>query len=372
MSLPSSTRFIFPTGSGPVPDRRIFETAKYNSSINYLLNGLNSLDGELYGSQRYMQFSSPPVLASATTITFPSILCRNSTNLYWIVSSSSITVDMNAVISGGSADNKVLQSSNNLTGTISVSGTAVTGTSTLFTSELIVGDIIYVNSSNASRVTAITDNTNATIEKTITATNATYKRGGNIGSLTSAGTAGYYFYAISNGTNTYVVAGTRDVSSGDTIVDLPSGYSRYRQLPFYIVVTGAGTNQIMPFKINGGWPFNTRVQYYAADGVTFGGVSGSTSTGDQTLSLRPAIPKFARTAICKLRAYHASGTASITLTAAGSYPTFTTSYEYPTTNQISVMRDLPVNDSGQLIYNNAGTTPNTSIWPKGYVIDRWM
>lgn len=54
------------------------------------------------------------------------------------------------------------------TGTITIAGTAVTGTGTSFTTELNVGDIIFPVGSGPARITAITDNTNATINHSLT------------------------------------------------------------------------------------------------------------------------------------------------------------------------------------------------------------
>ena len=58
-----------------------------------------------------------------------------------------------------------------LTGSVSSSGTALTGNGTKFTTELIVGDYIQIGT-NKVRVTAIADNNNATLETSLTATNS--------------------------------------------------------------------------------------------------------------------------------------------------------------------------------------------------------
>ena len=56
-----------------------------------------------------------------------------------------------------------------LTGTASSTGTAVTGSGTAFTTELVVGDVISNNAGDEFReVTAIADNTNLTVDSAFT------------------------------------------------------------------------------------------------------------------------------------------------------------------------------------------------------------
>lgn len=62
-----------------------------------------------------------------------------------------------------------------LSGSITASGTAVTGTGTLFLSELVVGDYISANST-IRRVTAITNDNALTVDSSLTATGAVFSR----------------------------------------------------------------------------------------------------------------------------------------------------------------------------------------------------
>lgn len=65
------------------------------------------------------------------------------------------------------------------TGTASSSGTAVTGSSTLFTTEYAVGDVIWFDTSSVGRrITNIADDTNLTIESSLTASSQNISRGG--------------------------------------------------------------------------------------------------------------------------------------------------------------------------------------------------
>ena len=57
-----------------------------------------------------------------------------------------------------------------VTGSITANGTTVTGTGTLFTTDLIEGDYITVDSTNYFRVTSITDNNTITIATSLTTT----------------------------------------------------------------------------------------------------------------------------------------------------------------------------------------------------------
>lgn len=366
MSLNSSSRFVFPNNAGNMSKREKFRTAKYNSSINYLLSAMNIVDGELFGSQRYMNFTAPPKrnTSSGAKIDVAGILCRDSTNQYWLANPNTVTLDFTA-----SGLNGCAVSSGNMTGTITAAGTAITGVGTAFLSELVVGDLVYVDASNVSRVQAIASDTACTLEKTITASGVTFKRGSVLLNFTSSGTAGWYVYVISNGQTTGLFASTRDVSSGHTLVDLPSGYTRYRQLPFYIINV-VGSALLQYFSILGGWPYNPRVLYSDIDRVTtYGGVSASGSTGSQSVSLSPAIPLNASAAILNIEGSCASGTNRLQVGEANSIGPVIT---YATAGS-GLILDTPVAVASGLItaaWLNSGTTPVTSIFPYGYVISK--
>lgn len=170
---------------------------------------------------------------SNSSVTAHKIKCRDSTD------ASVLIVSGDTVVSTSSIGLNGLAQSANLAGTITVSagGSTVTGSGTAFTTDFVSGDIITTAGNQRRIVSTITNNTSLTVTTTWTSaeTAVTYKRGG----LAAGGL--YNLYCISNGTTTGYLLSTRTerVVSGATartLVDLPSGYTLYRQLPFDVWV----------------------------------------------------------------------------------------------------------------------------------------
>jgi hypothetical protein len=141
-----------------------------------------------------------------------------------------------------------------LSGTVSYSSTTVTGTGTSFTTDFKVGDVIF-SKEYGRKITAIASNTSMTIDSAMPASYAgvTYKRGGY------APNTWYYVYSIFNGTTSNLWASTRNLSAGDTLVDLPSGYTYYRQTALALKTTSSG--RILPFRVTGDWPKHPTIIY---------------------------------------------------------------------------------------------------------------
>ena len=236
--------------------------------------------------------NAAPVYASATTFTLAKIYERDSTDAQDITKTSSTTVDISTTGINGIAQ------SANLTGTVAVtSGAAtVTGTSTTFTTDFQVGDVIFIgDTSEARRITVITNNTSITVESNWGATDAssTYRRGGR------APSTHYYLYAISDGATPGLILSARNVAGGDTLVSLPSGYTYYRQMPFSIRTT-TSTPNIQPFFIGAGWPVRPEV-FYQLDFAranqaanTTEVLSGGTQTSFTDIDCSAFIPKISR------------------------------------------------------------------------------
>lgn len=185
--------------------------------------------------------SARPVYATSDTFTVASIAERDSTDAQNIAKTTSTTVDISTAGINGTAQ------SANLGGTIAVTNAsaAVVGTSTAFTTDYIVGDVICDNdTTQCRRITVLTDATHLTVESNFTSTDAssTYKRGGP-----NAPSTWYYLYAIDQSpTNTPgLLLSTRCVSCGNTLVDQPSGYTLYRQEPF--AVRNSSAAALIPF-----------------------------------------------------------------------------------------------------------------------------
>jgi len=166
--------------------------------------------------------------SSASTIAVAALSCKNTANDDDIVTTSST----NVVLSTTGAINGTSQSSN-LTGTITVvTSTAVSGSGTTFLTDFQVGDVITTAGGQSRRITVVSDNLNMTVESAWSSGEAgvTYKRGGE------APSTHYYLYALGHSTTPGFILTTRNVSEGDSLVDLPSGYSssNVRQRPFAI------------------------------------------------------------------------------------------------------------------------------------------
>ncbi|MDF2549748.1 MAG: hypothetical protein K0S07_815 [Chlamydiales bacterium] len=226
--------------------------------------------------------SAMPKYVNATQISLARIVERCQQDTINLIKDTPSTLSIAA--SGANA----LLISSNLGGTIQVNGTAVTGTSTSFNTDFQVGDIISCSQGNRM-ITQITDNTHLTCQSAFSANAAglSYKRGGR------APSAFYYLYAISNGTgsNVALALSNRSVASGEAMVDLPSGYSKYRQLPFALLLDAS--SNIIPFKIGSGWPYRPAIFYnYTADSLFLGLNihNGAMPSSFTTLSCAAAVP----------------------------------------------------------------------------------
>ena len=227
-----------------------------------------------------------PQYVSSTSISITSIMERSWDDTYDIISSGTTTVSM--------ATN-VLTSAN-LAGTVTAaSGQAtVTGTGTAFTTNFQVGDAFSFNGGAiVGIVLSITNATHLTLKSnvSVTQTNVTYARGGGSGPYGI-----YYLYVIANTTTgaTEGVFSTRSVATGDTLVDLPTGYNEYRQLPFAAIITPAGV--IIPFTVLD-WPTNPTILYqYSLSASQAGSLQvylGAVSNAMTNLSLATFTPRIA-------------------------------------------------------------------------------
>lgn len=229
----------------------------YNTTGNTLKARINGATVDILNSGSSLSFprsfnaTAVPIYASTTTFTVASIACRDSANASDISKTTSTTVDITTTGINGIAQ------SSNLTGTISVSssGTSVTGSSTTFTSDYVVGDVITTAGGQSRKITVISSNTSMTVSPawTSTETTVTYKRGGR------APSCDYYLYAINNGATPGLILSTRSVAAGNTLVDMPSGYTATRQLAF--TATTNSSSNLYAKIVTSGWPFKPRIRF---------------------------------------------------------------------------------------------------------------
>lgn len=257
------------TGSAPVA-----ATITAGTGIS-VTNGSGSIEiANLGGTPTNYYSSANPVYATAATYTVDSFFVRNSDDDDDISKDTSTTLDVSTTGLNG------VVVSSALAGTISASGTAVTGTSTTFLTDFQVGDVIYsTTDSTGRRITAIADDTNLTVESSWTITGgASYRRGGE------APSTHYYAYAATDGSTPGLLLSTRSVLTGDTLVDAPSGYTKTRQMKY--VLTNDDSGDLM----QGVWSEN--MFQYTSQYVT--PVNGGTQTTATEVDFSSVVPRTAQ------------------------------------------------------------------------------
>lgn len=237
--------------------------------------------------------SSAPVYATSSTITIAKITCRSDADDADIKKPTSTTVNTGSVGLNGIAQ------SSNLAGAITVSsGSAtVTGVGTSFASAFIAGDVITTAGGQARRVLSVASNTSLTVASNFSSNESgvAFKRGGR------AASTWYYLYFISDGTTPGAILTTRSIKSGDTLEDMPTGYTKTRQDPFALWIDSS--SNIEPFvAIRRGGSMKVRRlvnMIGVSNGTTFAGArsfqnGNFASTSYATFDLSAWIPKTAR------------------------------------------------------------------------------
>jgi hypothetical protein len=191
---------------------------------------------------------SAPVYTSSTVISLATVACRNDANDGFMANVNQ-SVDLNAIGVNGCAQ------SSNLSGTISVQSgfNTVTGAGTSFTTVYQIGDVIRTAGNQLGKITAIPSNTALTVETNWASTEnaVAYRRGGK------AANTWYHLYAIGNPSTAGLLLTTRSQANGDTVVDLPTGYSKKRQLAFSIKTDASGNFPL--FIVGAGWPIRPEI-----------------------------------------------------------------------------------------------------------------
>lgn len=299
--------------------------------------------------------SARPVYTSATTFTLAHILNLDSANAVFISKATSTTVDITDTGLNGIAQ------STNLAGAIGtggVSSTTITGTGTAFSTDFVVGDVIWT-ASGARRITAIASSTSLTVESSVTIANGTaYRRGGR------APNTHYLLYSMTDGTTPGLILTTRNVAGGATLVDLPSGYTTTRQMSF--AATLDGSSNIIPFMIAPS-PHGPMVLYDVGGPIegaagTTNVVANGSATGYTTVGLSAFVPPIAR--IVQLWGF-ANGTNRTAIRAAGNSHSgtgFTTANGYGTLW-------TPTDGNQQIEYRNVfQSTGGVYLAVGGYVV----
>lgn len=169
---------------------------------------------------KYAVFS-PPTWASTSTFTIDSGYAADSTGSIIMGHGTQKTVSIATAGLNGVADSNASKGVSG--GTISVTnGSAtITGSGTTFTTDFIVGDFITTAGGQALRIVTVTNNTSMTAASnfSVTESGVSYHRGG----VRETNSCGLNLYMVSDvvGNNVGYLLSTRNVLSGDTLVDLP-------------------------------------------------------------------------------------------------------------------------------------------------------
>lgn len=195
------------------------------------------------GNPKGFLYCTPPVYTSASTFTVGSLNVRSSLDDGDIAKTASTTVDIGTSGLNGLA-------SGNITGTVSITNgsTNLTGSGTNFTSDLVVGDLVKIGTAFYS-IASITSSTVATLGQNAiqTLSGTTLQRGGENSNWW------YFLYAVTNGTTPGLILSHRNMAAGQSLADLPSGYTKYRQLPF--AVRNDASGNFVPFFVTTGFGF---------------------------------------------------------------------------------------------------------------------
>ena len=260
MSLPNLQYFIkaLATESSLADDDVLVFSDTSDSGKN---KGMTVLNAKSALSSAYpigYHGSGAPVWASTSTFTVPFVRERNSANDGDITKAGSTTVDIATTGING------LAQSANLTGTISYTNASatVTGSGTSFTTDFVAGDPVWdqTNTIIVGTVSNVGNNTTLTLKAAFSGTGRTgvnFRRGGE------AANTHYHLYAITDGATPGLILSTRNVAGGDALADLPSGYTKSRQLAFS--VWNNASKNIAKFQVSAGWPYRPAIDYEVAE-----------------------------------------------------------------------------------------------------------
>lgn len=203
-----------------------------------------------------------------------------------------------AVITADGANGQEVQTG--LAGTLSSTGTALTGSGTSWLTDLQVGDVVQLtsgaDSGEARRITAVGSNTGATLESAFSnnQAGAMYRRGGD------APNTWYAVHAIADSVGNNGAALL--LSTRKTAPTLPSGYDLYGRIGS---VRLNGSSQIISFRQVGSTFFFDAAQQL------FSATADSTGFGD----VNPLAPPWATQGLFEVRA-QTDGSATAVVTAA--------------------------------------------------------
>ena len=316
------------------------------------------VDSPIIPMQFGYYYCANPVYVNSNQYTVANFAVRNSDDDGDISKQTSTTLDMSTTGINGIAQ------SSDLAGTITTASGSqtITGTGTSFLTDFIVGDVFWTPNF-VSYVIGITNDTELTIEFTVplVLSDINYRRGGEIPS------EHYFVYAISKDeeADPGLILSTRNVAGGDALVDLPSGYTKSRQLVF-VLTNDASGNLIQAI-----WNGNSCHYYRFANQLTDG-----TATSYTDVNLSAYVPATSQLAYLNLSlrvgAVQTSRTASLRTNGESNQLTMIGCYVDDTNlNSVNANQVQIVTDEDQLIeYQLSGNNASLTISVVGYEVTK--
>ena len=300
-----------------------------------------------------------PVYATASTFTVAFIEDRDSTNAIDILKNSSTTLDFTTLALNGIAQ------SSNLTGTIAYSNGSptVTGTGTAFSTEYVVGDTMWdqTNSVAVGVVLTVGSNTSITLRANYSGTGHS---GGNHRRGCKAAGSIWYLYSTTDGATPGMILSNRNVAGGQTLTDLPSGYTYYRQQQFAAILD-ASANLFAFYVVNWGRQPSIFFRDFDNGSSTYRALNAGTSTtaftnpgGGANIDLSSFVPKISKEAFLAGQMSYVSGS--------GTWSTYLKSPDSTSTSGKSV---TSVNSVGESIGIFNERVPTNSSQQVAYRVD---
>jgi hypothetical protein len=287
----------------------------------------------------YLEVSAPTFQTSAQYV-IKHCTARNDANDANVVIAGQHTLDIATTGLNGIA---ALAS---FTGeTIDSTGTTVTGTSATLTTDFQIGDVI-TSGSDVRIVTAV-GGSDLTVNSAFTSdlVAASYGRGGRAAGLH------YYIYALGHSSTPGYILSTRCVASGDTLVDLPSGYAttNMRQLPY--VITTDGSANVVYVVWSGGFASILSPQPNAS----------VSSTNFTACDFSASVPKISTLARVEAKLYNNAGGANyvkLSPTISGTY--YSSALSQATNGTYFEETSVPLNSTSQLLYASLSSASGSS------------
>lgn len=270
-------------------------------SVNPTINFTAAVSGILTFASAHNLTTGQAIIVNSTG-TLPGGLALSTP--YYVRVQTATTVTLFTSKANAISNTSPVTISSTGSGTHFMDGTKIVGTGTSFSS-FVVGDTITPSGCTSRRIASIDGELITTTEAISgeTVFEVNFRRGG------LAANTWWYLYVISNGATTGFAFSTRN-SQTQTLVDLPGGYSYYRQLPFAVKVDG--NKQLLPYYIATGWPFRPEIRYigdfsrYGFQSTTHNLLSGLT-TSWQTFNTSNLVPPIADVALLNVAAQYAGG-----------------------------------------------------------------